>query len=711
MFEQNSLQICCPICLDIPLIIYKVKNFELFVTFNCKNEHKQNFKIKNFEHNEKCGLCFSLIENKKYEYDLIHSKYNCLNCSKRSKLNPLNKCLIKIDSENENILIEKYKTFLNNFNLYEDPAFIKSFYGIFSILLNDLLYLNDLKLYNEQLKLNINLILNLNWDIIFTSEENFQILLINEEPFILFDKFYNEDFRNYYNSVGLFKLSKLLSIYKKYNINPVKEIGLFKNEINSEIKMNEMKIENIYNNIINYEKIINLNKDMIETKYDMNLSKIENIIRNYLYENEIIPSNFILQRRFTKLIIDSLYSVYYSILDDIQPNYDSLFYFYKRLYNVHEKIDNENLKKKIEGVLLQLKNILFIRLKDDKKNLIKHDFCQNEIYEFNENEIQEIKIICSQFEKEIKDKKCEYSSYDYEYVILKFTINFLNYVKETSNCFIHVLLEQISKHFYFSDFEKKITLSELISSIFKGQVIQKKIDIEQLIVFFKFEKSQLSRIDYIMEEFEHLLLIDENYKTQNNINEQFLDYKYQFLIEENKIKLYKKNYENILNHLISENQLGKKLSKIINYESYFINEIHSQLSKVNEILDKIIEKKQNIIEKTNQILSLNILNEKLKLVKKEIKSNKAKVLSINELFVEWKEKELQKITMFLQGNILLEVNKQLKLFSLESLIQFLFNFSKNYNKEINFYDEEPDLNLNLFLYKNQINPHLCKLNI
>ena len=128
-------------------------------------------------------------------------------------------------------------------------------------------------------------------------------------------------------------------------------------------------------------------------------------------------------------------------------------------------------------------------------------------------------------------------------------------------------------------------------------------------------------------------------------------------------------------------------------------------------MDKIIEKKQNIIEKTNQILSLNILNEKLKLVKKEIKSNKAKVLSINELFVEWKEKELQKINMFLQGNILLEVNKQLKLFSLESLIQFLFNFSKNYNKEINFYDEEPDLNLNLFLYKNQINPHLCKLNI
>jgi hypothetical protein len=41
------------------------------------------------------------------------------------------------------------------------------------------------------------------------------------------------------------------------------------------------------------------------------------------------------------------------------------------------------------------------------------------------------------------------------------------------------------------------------------------------------------------------------------------------------------------------------------------------------------------MEKINQILSLNILNEKLKLVTKEIKSNKTKVLSINELFVEW----------------------------------------------------------------------------
>ena len=710
MLNENSLQIYCPICLDIPLITYKVNKFELYIILNCKNEHQQNFKIKNFEYNEKCELCFSLIENKKYEYNLLNNQYNCLNCIKRNKVNLSNKYFKKIDSENENIILEKYKTFLNSFNLYDEPSYIKSFYGIFSIIFNDLLNLNNLKLYNEQLNANINLILNLNWNIIFTSEDNFQILLINEEPFILFDKFYNLDFRNYYNSVGLLKLSKLLSIYKKYNINPVNDIGLFKNEINLEIKMNEMKVETIYNNIINYEKIINLNKEMIETKYNMNLSKIENIIRNYFHKNEIFLSNFILKRCFIKLIIDSLYSVYYSILEDIQPNYDSLFYFYKRLYNVHEKIDNENLKKKIEDVLSQLKNILFIRLKDDKKNLIKNDFSENNKYEFNENKIKEIKSICTQIEKEMKDKKCEYNSYDYNYIILKFTLNFLNYVRESSNFFIHILLEKISKHFYFSDFENKITLSELISSIFNGQVIKKKIDIEQLIIYFKFENSQLSRIDSIMEEFENLLLTDKIYKTQNNINEQYLYYKNEFLIEENKIQLYKKHYENILNLLITENQLGKKISKIINYESFFINEITNQLNKINEMIDKITEKKKNIIDKTNKILSLNILNEKLKIIKREIKSNKVKILSINDLFIEWKEKEIQKINKYLKGNIFLEVNKHLKLFNLESLIQFLFNFSKKNNIEIYFYEEEPDLNLNLFLYKNQINPHLCNLN-
>jgi hypothetical protein len=74
MLNENSLKIYCPICLDVPLITYKVNKFELYIILNCKNEHQQNFKIKNFEYNEKCGLCFSLIENKKYEYNLLNNQ-------------------------------------------------------------------------------------------------------------------------------------------------------------------------------------------------------------------------------------------------------------------------------------------------------------------------------------------------------------------------------------------------------------------------------------------------------------------------------------------------------------------------------------------------------------------------------------------------------------------------------------------------------------
>lgn len=93
---------------------YGLDEFELYIIFICKNQHQQNFKIKNFEQNEKCGLSHSLIENKQYEYNLKYNKY--INCTKRSKLNPSNK-FIKVNIENENIITDGFKNFLNNFNL------------------------------------------------------------------------------------------------------------------------------------------------------------------------------------------------------------------------------------------------------------------------------------------------------------------------------------------------------------------------------------------------------------------------------------------------------------------------------------------------------------------------------------------------------------------------------------------------------------------
>ena len=68
-----------------------------------------------------------------------------------------------------------------------------------------------------------------------------------------------------------------------------------------------------------------------------------------------------------------------------------------------------------------------------------------------------------------------------------------------------------------------------------------------------------------------------------------------------------------------------------------------------------------------------------------------------------------KIQNYLEGNVLKEVSEHLNNFNFEFFTQFLHNFASQNEIIINFYEEEPILNLNLFLYKNQINPRLCKL--
>ena len=63
-----------------------------------------------------------------YEYNLKYNKYICLNCTKRSKLNPSNK-FIKVNIENENIITDKFKNFLNNFK--KNHHFVKVFTEFF----------------------------------------------------------------------------------------------------------------------------------------------------------------------------------------------------------------------------------------------------------------------------------------------------------------------------------------------------------------------------------------------------------------------------------------------------------------------------------------------------------------------------------------------------------------------------------------------------
>lgn len=51
MICQDSLQICCPICLDIPFITYELDEFELYIIFICNTNKILKLKILNKKKN------------------------------------------------------------------------------------------------------------------------------------------------------------------------------------------------------------------------------------------------------------------------------------------------------------------------------------------------------------------------------------------------------------------------------------------------------------------------------------------------------------------------------------------------------------------------------------------------------------------------------------------------------------------------------------
>ena len=93
--------------------------------------------------------------------------------------------------------------------------------------------------------------------------------------------------------------------------------------------------------------------------------------------------------------------------------------------------------------------------------------------------------------------------------------------------------------------------------------------------------------------------------------------------------------------------------------------------------------------------------EKIKIIIKEFDSKKFENCSFNLLFNQWKEKEYENIKNNIEGIIRLTVINELKNFELNDWKGFLIKFYNNYNLNIDFYEEELDLNLNLFLYKNK----------
>ena len=94
----------------------------------------------------------------------------------------------------------------------------------------------------------------------------------------------------------------------------------------------------------------------------------------------------------------------------------------------------------------------------------------NDVSEFNEKELDEINKICSQLEIKNKDEKIEYNYLNYDYFILKFSLNFLHYIKDKSNSIIHILFEEISYYFYEPQIKDSTTLFQLISNILQNKL-------------------------------------------------------------------------------------------------------------------------------------------------------------------------------------------------------------------------------------------------
>ena len=165
-----------------------------------------------------------------------------------------------------------------------------------------------------------------------------------------------------------------------------------------------------------------------------------------LYNNYTIPSIFILKRKLIKGIIDFIHSIEYKNIKTAIPNYKFLFMFFNRLYEVKEKIKDNNLQNKIENVLYVIKEELYKLIKEEKNKLSKfreiNQIESKKIQRFSEEEMILINEKCSKLEKERLENKyeCEYEEKNKKKIHLTFLINFLNFIKEQLNDLIYILL-------------------------------------------------------------------------------------------------------------------------------------------------------------------------------------------------------------------------------------------------------------------------------
>ena len=286
---------------EIPLISYQFKDNILNLNIIYKNNLEETLQLK--ELNKNCEICLISFEEKKYMFNIEVKKLICLNCFEKMSKNYKAEEFIKLNIE-ENYFNQLYNNLLDFQNKFDIQNEIhKKYYVIFSYLFEHFKLLKLKELYNRKLNLNLSLISHIKLNKIILINDDYNINLVNEQSIILFNQFYNDDYKIYYDSNDLLENIKLLKIYKEKDI-PINDIYSVNFQLNMKFLINSkeyIKREIIYS-LNNYKSnIIPLMTKNINLSYEINIKELRNTIKEFYSKSEIIPSIYLLKRKFAKL--------------------------------------------------------------------------------------------------------------------------------------------------------------------------------------------------------------------------------------------------------------------------------------------------------------------------------------------------------------------------------------------------------------------------
>ena len=725
-------------CPEIPQLTFEIINSSIIINCKCNNNHFFKVNIENIKSLQKvCGKCKKEILVK-YNYSSINKCYLCDECSKFDK-KLINIYSIFLNVEDKNKLNDFFDRFQNSFIVLSNfsEKFIHSkYYDFYQILIKDFTDLLNNNYYNKELMDNMINYKNIPIKRLLSIYDNYKIIFEKHVPQILFSNFYNVYFRKYYKS-ELKNFSEILNLIKLYEKHKITTTELDEEKFFNFINKSINKIQNLTENYMNKikDKLKDLKKDKEAIEYKLKNAYYNFRLMNYeiLYNNYTIPSIFILKRKLIKGIIDFIHSIEYKNIKTAIPNYKFLFMFFNRLYEVKEKIKDNNLQNKIENVLYVIKEELYKLIKEEKNKLSKfreiNQIESKKIQRFSEEEMILINEKCSKLEKERLENKyeCEYEEKNKKKIHLTFLINFLNFIKEQANDLIHILLEDNCQYFLNeTKSENKLKkLEDYINKVCQKEIISDKVSGDELIEMFFFQPKIKDKECRVLNELEFFLnnnnieINEDNLDFSNDINEintYFDNFK---IIQDYFQKIIKEEGSDI--KLIDDIEENKGIEYLLgikrereneteNYKNYIIKKIYNAFNYIELCINNSKNLKEKILTTINNIIHMNLKIKKIELIINEMDKYPIKEFSFNKLFKEWKKKELENIKLFEGTVIYNEVNNELKNLSFDVIKKDLkLYIENNKNKNFYFYNEEGDISTNLFLYQNQIPPDLCKL--